>query len=107
MDVICFAHLRWNFVYQRPQHLISRFASVYRVFYIEEPMYTDAEDDYIIQQSKENIAQSGQPTPSANGTVQAGVTPGANGTGTPGSGRCPPERKARYRAYPVRDLCNF
>lgn len=55
MDVICFAHLRWNFVYQRPQHLISRFASVYRVFYIEEPLYTDAEDDYVIQQSKEKV----------------------------------------------------
>jgi UDP-galactopyranose mutase len=24
--LICFSHLRWNFVFQRPQHLMSRFA---------------------------------------------------------------------------------
>ncbi|HUS01604.1 MAG TPA: glycosyltransferase family 1 protein [Chitinophagaceae bacterium] len=39
MDLICFSHLRWNFVYQRPQHLMSRFARQNRVFLIEEPIY--------------------------------------------------------------------
>ncbi len=39
-DLICFSHLRWNFVYQRPQHLMSRFAKSARVFYFEEPVYT-------------------------------------------------------------------
>ena len=24
--LVCFSHLRWNFVFQRPQHLMSRFA---------------------------------------------------------------------------------
>jgi UDP-galactopyranose mutase len=24
--LVCFSHLRWDFVYQRPQHLMSRFA---------------------------------------------------------------------------------
>ena len=38
-DLICFSHLRWNFVYQRPQHLLSRFAAKGRVFYIEEPVF--------------------------------------------------------------------
>ena len=38
MDIVCFSHLRWNFVYQRPQHLLSRFAKVGRVFMIEEPV---------------------------------------------------------------------
>jgi glycosyltransferase involved in cell wall biosynthesis len=42
MDLICFSHLRWNFVYQRPQHLMSRFARQNRVFLIEEPFF-DAE----------------------------------------------------------------
>jgi UDP-galactopyranose mutase len=37
--LICFSHLRWDFVYQRPQHLMSRFASQSRVFYVEEPVY--------------------------------------------------------------------
>ena len=39
MDLICFSHLRWNFVYQRPQHLMTRFAKQTRVFLIEEPIF--------------------------------------------------------------------
>ncbi|HEX8258026.1 MAG TPA: UDP-galactopyranose mutase [Allosphingosinicella sp.] len=35
--LICFSHLRWNFVFQRPQHLMSRFAAGRRVIYWEEP----------------------------------------------------------------------
>ena len=38
-DLICFCHLRWNFVYQRPQHLLTRFARNRRVFFIEEPLF--------------------------------------------------------------------
>src|SRR4051812_47617982 len=38
-DLVCFSHLRWNFVYQRPQHLLSRFAKHCRVFFIEEPIF--------------------------------------------------------------------
>ena len=38
-DLICFSHLRWGFVFQRPQHLMSRFARHQRVFFVEEPMY--------------------------------------------------------------------
>ncbi len=41
-DLICLSHLRWNFVYQRPQHLMHRFAKERRVFYIEEPYYDSA-----------------------------------------------------------------
>jgi len=37
--LICFSHLRWNFVFQRPQHLMSRFAKDRRVFVFEEPIY--------------------------------------------------------------------
>ncbi|HEX9931668.1 MAG TPA: UDP-galactopyranose mutase, partial [Allosphingosinicella sp.] len=35
--LICFSHLRWNFVFQRPQHLMSRFALERRVIFWEEP----------------------------------------------------------------------
>jgi UDP-galactopyranose mutase len=38
-DLICFSHLRWDFVFQRPQHLLTRFAQLHRVFFIEEPTY--------------------------------------------------------------------
>jgi glycosyltransferase involved in cell wall biosynthesis len=37
--LICFSHLRWHFVYQRPQHLMTRFARMMRVFFVEEPVF--------------------------------------------------------------------
>src|SRR4051812_32207258 len=37
--LLCFSHLRWNFVYQRPQHLLTRAAATFRTYYIEEPVY--------------------------------------------------------------------
>ena len=36
--LICFSHLRWNFVFQRPQHLMCRFARDMDVIYWEEPV---------------------------------------------------------------------
>ncbi|HYC39595.1 MAG TPA: glycosyltransferase family 1 protein [Chitinophagaceae bacterium] len=45
-DVVCFSHLRWNFVYQRPQHLLSRIAEHNRVLFVEEPIYTDSLHPY-------------------------------------------------------------
>jgi UDP-galactopyranose mutase len=37
-DVVCLSHLRWHFVFQRPQHLLTRCARDHRVFFIEEPV---------------------------------------------------------------------
>ena len=39
--LICFSHLRWNFVFQRPQHLMTRAARTYDVLFFEEPIYRD------------------------------------------------------------------
>jgi UDP-galactopyranose mutase len=41
-DLICFSHLRWNFVYQRPNHLMVRAARDRRVYFIEEPVFSTA-----------------------------------------------------------------
>jgi UDP-galactopyranose mutase len=38
-DLICFSHLRWNFVFQRPQHLMTRCARERRVYFVEEPVF--------------------------------------------------------------------
>jgi glycosyltransferase involved in cell wall biosynthesis len=38
-DIIVMSHLRWNFVHQRPQHLLSRLAAHYRILYFEEPVF--------------------------------------------------------------------
>jgi len=35
--LIVFCHLRWDFVFQRPQHLLTRAARERRVFYVQEP----------------------------------------------------------------------
>jgi UDP-galactopyranose mutase len=45
--LICFSHLRWHFVYQRPQHLMGRFAREHRVFFIEEPVASDALEPWL------------------------------------------------------------
>jgi len=37
-DLIVFSHLRWAFVYQRPQHIISRLSKEYSVLFVEEPI---------------------------------------------------------------------
>lgn len=46
-DVICFAHLRWNFVFQRPQHLLTRWAKESRVFYFEEPVRGNFDSNFL------------------------------------------------------------
>jgi UDP-galactopyranose mutase len=42
MTLVCFSHLRWNFVFQRPQQLMSVLAASYSVVFWEEPIYIDA-----------------------------------------------------------------
>ena len=37
--LIVFSHLRWSFVFQRPQHLLSRLARRYSVVFVEEPVH--------------------------------------------------------------------
>ncbi|MDQ3830332.1 MAG: glycosyltransferase family 1 protein, partial [Candidatus Tectomicrobia bacterium] len=39
LPLVVFSHLRWDFVYQRPQHLLSRLAQEQAVFVIEEPIH--------------------------------------------------------------------
>ena len=54
MDLICFNHIRWNFVYQRPQHLLTRFALYNRVFVIEESLLDGRSNYYDIEDQKED-----------------------------------------------------
>jgi glycosyltransferase involved in cell wall biosynthesis len=37
--IVAFSHLRWSFVWQRPQQFLSRFAEEHPVLFIEEPIY--------------------------------------------------------------------
>lgn len=45
--IICFSHLRWDFVVQRPQHLMKRFGEKRRVFFFEEHIPTDHHLPYL------------------------------------------------------------
>ncbi len=44
-DLVCLSHLRWNFVFQRPQHLLTRAARDRRVFFFEEPNFHEQGTD--------------------------------------------------------------
>lgn len=37
--MVVYSHLRWDFVFQRPQHLLTRAAQHYRILFFEEPVY--------------------------------------------------------------------
>jgi UDP-galactopyranose mutase len=43
MHMLCLSHLRWDFVFQRPQHLLSRAVRDGRVLYVEEPVFVDGD----------------------------------------------------------------
>jgi glycosyltransferase involved in cell wall biosynthesis len=47
--LICFSHLRWNFVFQRPQQLMSRFARDMAVIYWEEPIEIGPKETAFLQ----------------------------------------------------------
>ena len=53
--VVCFSHLRWNFVFQRPQHLLSRFAKKHHVLFIEEPIRHDGSPEFVLTETKEGV----------------------------------------------------
>lgn len=45
--LLCLSHLRWNFVYQRPQHLMSRFAKMFQVLFFEEPVPSEGMSSWL------------------------------------------------------------
>lgn len=69
--LICFSHLRWDFVHQRPQHLLNAASGSYRIYFIEEPEFATGTPHFrmhviasgvtiltpIIQQSDDQIKQ--------------------------------------------------
>ncbi|HEY7389356.1 MAG TPA: FAD-dependent oxidoreductase [Bryobacteraceae bacterium] len=63
--ILTFSHLRWDFVYQRPQHLLSRLASAHRVIFVEEPQFSeDSIPHWRFDRPKPNILVARPHTPS-------------------------------------------
>lgn len=54
--IVVFSHLRWDFVYQRPQQLLSRLARRRRVLYVEEPVDGGHEADaWILAETADGV----------------------------------------------------
>ncbi|HEY5883577.1 MAG TPA: glycosyltransferase family 1 protein [Pyrinomonadaceae bacterium] len=54
-DLVCFSHLRWDFVYQRPQHLLTRCAKDRRVFFVEEPKFGNGSMRLEVRECKSGV----------------------------------------------------
>src|ERR1051325_11654371 len=65
--LIVHSHLRWDFVWQRPQQLLSRFARSVPVLFVEEPLFADD-----VSQARLDLS-----TPAPNVTRAVPVLPGA------------------------------
>jgi glycosyltransferase involved in cell wall biosynthesis len=52
-NILCFSHLRWDFVFQRPQHLLTRFAKIFNIFYFEEPIFENISKPFLSKSLRE------------------------------------------------------
>jgi len=64
--IITLSHLRWDFVYQRPQQLLARLAKSHRVFFVEEPIHSEGTSArWEINEAEPNVFVCRAHTPSA------------------------------------------
>ena len=54
-DLICLSHLRWRFVFQRPQHLMTRAARGRRVFFVEEPVERAGAPRLVVERDADGV----------------------------------------------------
>ena len=45
--LLCFSHLRWDFVYQRPQHILALASRTNQLIYFEEPVFEDVQQAFM------------------------------------------------------------
>jgi glycosyltransferase involved in cell wall biosynthesis len=79
--LLCLSHLRWDFVFQRPQHLMTRAAARYRVVFFEEPEFVAAgptelhlstrADDLIVARPRLSLADAANPQDASRRLVDA------------------------------------
>jgi protoporphyrinogen oxidase/glycosyltransferase involved in cell wall biosynthesis len=62
--VIVFCHLRWDFVYQRPQQLLTRLAQFYKVLLVEEPVFQEGPARLVCSSPAPNLTVCQPHTPS-------------------------------------------
>jgi glycosyltransferase involved in cell wall biosynthesis len=57
LPIIVHSHLRWDFVWQRPQQILSRLAAHHRVAFIEEPLWHEGESRLDVSEPQPNIVR--------------------------------------------------
>jgi UDP-galactopyranose mutase len=77
-DLIVFSHLRWTFVYQRPQHLIARLARGRRTWFVEEPLPYDGDETRLRCQDVDGVTRVWLEVPSDEAHLNFGA-PGSEG----------------------------
>ena len=70
-DLVCLSHLRWQFVFQRPQHLMTRYARNRRVFFVEEPIFDDTLETRITVEVHDGVHVMVPHLPRAFGETEA------------------------------------
>ena len=77
LPLVVLSHLRWDFVYQRPQHVLSRLAAHRPVYFVEEPVF-----DAAVEGGAPAFAERQEPSPGVTvvrahtGLHEAGYTGG-------------------------------
>lgn len=54
-DILCLSHLRWSFVFQRPNHLMRRASDEQRVFFFEEPIFDSESAELDVREESQNL----------------------------------------------------
>lgn len=62
--IYVFSHLRWDFVFQRPQHLLTRLAQHYEILFIEEPLWSAGKPELKVSRPAPNVTVIQPHTPS-------------------------------------------
>jgi glycosyltransferase involved in cell wall biosynthesis len=57
-SIVAHSHLRWDFVWQRPQQVFSRLAAHHRVLFVEEPLYEPAAPHLRLLEASPNIVRA-------------------------------------------------
>jgi glycosyltransferase involved in cell wall biosynthesis len=58
LSIVVHSHLRWDFVWQRPQQIFSRLARHHHVLFVEEPVRGQAEPQLRIVEAAPNIVRA-------------------------------------------------
>ena len=59
--LLCFSHLRWDFVWQRPQQIFSRLAREHHVLFVEEPLHEPGEPGLRIVEAQPGVERPYRP----------------------------------------------